>query len=450
MTNMENAPTHHRETRADYLAIGFGTTVAMWAAGYACRFPPVIVPSWLLLLLMLACLFGGGFVMGRHTSRTWRSGACVGMLSAALNLLILGSLLTGDQPNRIVPSALWWIPGSMMVAGVLGAAGAVAGSVSRRADTHCSNWTAVFAKVGAVATLMLLVAGGVVTGKEAGLAVVDWPNSFGYNMFLYPLSRMTGGVYYEHSHRLLGSLVGLTTLVLAIHLQRTERRRWLRRFAWFALLAVVIQGILGGLRVTGRLTLSTSPEDTAPSIILAIVHGVLGQAFFGMIVAIAVFTSSSWQRDRVSTVTRSARTDRILGIILTVALVVQLVFGAILRHVTAGLLIHISLAVVVVLVALICALRAWGLHEGMPPLPSLGRALMPLVGLQVALGIAALIAVGIRPADSPPSTSDVILTTTHQAVGAVLLACVVTLMAWCHRLLEPEARQATSCSPGGI
>ena len=77
------------------------------------------------------------------------------------------------------------------------------------------GFTAVHANVTVAATFLLVVAGGLVTSNEAGLAVVDWPNSFGYNMFLYPLAKMTGGIYYEHAHRLYGSLVGLTTIVLA-------------------------------------------------------------------------------------------------------------------------------------------------------------------------------------------------------------------------------------------
>ena len=94
------------------------------------------------------------------------------------------------------------------------------------------------------------------TSAEAGLAVADWPTSFGYNMFLYPFSRMTGGIYYEHAHRLLGALVGLTTLVLALFLQRVETRRWVRRLGWAALLMVVVQGVLGGLRVAQFIALA--------------------------------------------------------------------------------------------------------------------------------------------------------------------------------------------------
>ncbi|MCY3020921.1 MAG: COX15/CtaA family protein [Planctomycetota bacterium] len=121
-----------------------------------------------------------------------------------------------------------------------------------------SGWPLAFTAVAACATFLLIFVGGLVTSLRAGLDVPDWPNSFGYLMFFYPLSRMSGGIYFEHSHRLLGTLVGLTTLVLVVYTLAREERRWLRLFALVALGLVVVQGTLGGLRVTGRLTLSAS------------------------------------------------------------------------------------------------------------------------------------------------------------------------------------------------
>lgn len=288
-----------RADRAFILATGFGTSVAMWTIGYVCRIPPAVVPSWLLLLFLLATLLTGGWVAGRMSGQGLRAGLYTGLLASILNLLILGSLVTGQEPNRIVPTALLWVPGSILVGLGLGALGGAVGG--RRPIATRTDWTAAFALVAAAATYLLLVVGGIVTSQKAGLAVVDWPNSFGYSMFLYPLSRMSGGIYYEHAHRLFGSLVGLTTLVLAIHVQRGDQRIWLRRFAILAVVAVVIQGLLGGLRVTGRFTMSQSAAETAPNIALAIVHGVFAQIFFGMMVAIAVFTTPTWKNTRMPT-----------------------------------------------------------------------------------------------------------------------------------------------------
>ncbi len=411
----------------------------MWGVGYVCRLPPVVVPSSLLLILMLGCMLGGGIAVGRYTPRGWKGGLYVGILSATLSLLILGSLLGGEHPNEVVPPALWWVPGSFVVAAMLGVIGAAWGSRMPYRGGGVINWRAVFARVAAAATLLLLIVGGLVTSHEAGLAVVDWPNSFGYNMFLYPLSRMTGGIYYEHAHRLMGSLVGLTTLVLAIYLQRTEPRAWLRRFAWAALLIVIVQGVLGGLRVTGRLTLSTSRADISPSLTLAVVHGVLGQVFFGMLVAMSVFVSTSWRSARAPTPAATAETDRTLNTLLIGMLMVQLVLGAILRHLTGGLMIHLTFAVPVLLLALTCGVRAWGLYADQPIIRRVGQTLVILTLVQVALGIAALVATGATAGEQPRPAIDVRLTTAHQAGGAVLLACAVMLMLWSYRLLSPQS-----------
>jgi cytochrome c oxidase assembly protein subunit 15 len=254
-------------------------------------------------------------------------------------------------------------------------------------------------------------------------------------MFLYPLSRMTGGIYYEHAHRLMGSLVGLTTLVLAIHLQRADRRIWLRRFSLLAVVAVVIQGILGGLRVTGRFTTSTSPSDTTPSIALAVVHGVFAQIFFGIMVAIAVFTTPKWKSADAPTPSGAASTDRALTGLLVGILVVQLVLGAIQRHLADGLLIHITMAAFVLLAGIACGARAWGIHKEQPLLQKVGRALVFGVILQVLLGGLALMGRGMAKELAEPPLFSVIVRTAHQAVGAGLMALATMLLLWTRRLL---------------
>ena len=127
---------------------------------------------------------------------------------------------------------------------------------------------AVLARVTAAVTLVLIVFGGLVTNTGAALAVPDWPTTFGQNMFIYPWSKMVGGIFYEHSHRLIGALVGLLTLALAVALWR--HGGVLRALGIAAAVGVVGQGLLGGLRVVLR-------QD-----VLAILHGCLAQAFFGL------------------------------------------------------------------------------------------------------------------------------------------------------------------------
>lgn len=425
--------------RTDLLAIGFGTTVAMWTIGYICRIPPVLAPSWLLLLLLCGCMVGGGFVAGRRTLHSWRGGLYTGIVSSVLNLLILGSLLGGSAPNQVVPSALWWIPGSILVAAFLGIVGADMAGRFTHGTIRRIDGPATFTKVAAVATFLLLVVGGLVTSKRAGLAVVDWPNSLGYSMFLYPLSRMTGGIYYEHAHRLFGSLVGLTTAVMVLLLHKSDERRWLRRLTVIALLTVVAQGLLGGLRVTGRFTTSQSPAETAPNIFLAIVHGVLGQVFFAMIVSIAVFVSTTWRTAPPATAQKSVSTDRSLSALLVALLILQLVLGAVQRHLAGGLMIHITMAMFVFVLSLACGLRAWGLYKEQPRLQQAGKMLTHGVITQIALGIGALIFKGLEKDAPEPSALSVAVRTLHQAMGAFLLAGATLLMLWLRRLVKPAA-----------
>ena len=435
--------------RSFLLPLGFGTTVLAWVVGYICRMPPAWVPGWLLLLLFLACLFLGGYASGRHTGRGWTAGAETGALSSVLNMLVLGSLLGGAEANHVAPSALWWVPGSILIGTILGGTGGKAGSILRSREsgqvsaidpatapaTASVDWTAAFAVVAAIATFSLLVVGGIVTGKAAGLAVVDWPNSFGYSMFLYPLSRMTGGIFYEHAHRLFGSLVGLTTLVLAVHLFRVGKRRWVLWFTAGTVLFVILQGVLGGLRVTGHLTFSASPEETRPSLLLAVVHGVTGQLFFAMMVALAAFVSPAWKGGAPPIRRPSVSADQTLSLVLVAALLIQITLGSILRHESRGLPFHIAMGVCVLVLAVASGARAARVAEGPPVLRRIGVTLLWGSGLQVLLGLLSLVVVKLAAGAEPPPGYKVAVTTAHQAMGAVLLSTAVLHLAWGRRLL---------------
>ncbi len=435
---------------SDVLCVGFGTTVAMWFAGYLCRMPSLqgTVPPWVLLILMCGCLLYGGYVIGRWTPRSWKGGLWVGLLSAVLNLLILGSLLSAQEANRVVPSALLWIPGSLLAHAVLGMLGATFAQMhlAKYGDYPAVDWTNHFCFIAAAATLLLLVAGGLVTSYEAGLAVTDWPNSFGYNMFLYPLSRMTGGIFYEHAHRLLGSLVGLTTLVLAVHLTMVERRAWVKYFVWGAFALVVMQGIMGGLRVTGSFTLSTSETDMTPNITLAIIHGVTGQVFFGMLIALTAFTAPRYKNPQASSIEPTASTDHNLTIVLVLVLMLQLILGAVLRHVQGALHLHVTMAAGVTMVGLATGVRMWGLYTRYPLLVRLGTALLIIIGCQLVLGVFALVVTTLGGQDANRTMTEipvweVLITTAHQGTGAILLAVSVSLACWCRRLIRSDELQ---------
>lgn len=437
-SNSSPNPVSKAADRGAILATGFGTTVAMWAVGYVSRIPPARTPAALVLGLLVLIAVAGGFVCGRYTSRGTWGGVATGLLCALLNMLVLGSLLA-DRGQAAAPSALMWIPGALIFLGALGALGGWLGARGRASATTTVNWTSSFVLVDAVATLLLLGVGGLVTSWEAGLAVVDWPNSYGYNMFLYPLSRMTGGIYYEHAHRLFGSLVGLTTLVLAIHIWSTDKRRWVARLGLLGLGMVVIQGILGGLRVTGHFTLSTDPSQVAPSLALAMVHGIFGQLFFSLLVLLAVITTTAY-REASPVEGRGNSLDRPLSLAFAGMVILQLVLGALVRHVRSqqfgtGIVIHITMASLVAVAALVLGLRAWGAHKQIPVLRRLGAWLLWVMPIQLCLGLGALTAIMLRAKEAGPGWTEVALTTSHQVNGALLLALAVALAVWIRRLL---------------
>jgi cytochrome c oxidase assembly protein subunit 15 len=186
---------------------------------------------------------------------------------------------------------------------------------------YSGNWLPRYVWFTALATLFLICSGGMVTSKNVGLAVPDWPTTFGYNMFLFPISRWVGGIFFEHVHRLIASTVGFLTIGLAVWLWRAEPRRWVRNLGYGALAAVVVQGILGGLRVTLL-------KDE-----IGVFHACLGQAFLALLVAIAIATSQVWEQIRGMTAAREAARRVARGAIITTCLIyLQLGLGATMRH----------------------------------------------------------------------------------------------------------------------
>ena len=182
----------------------------------------------------------------------------------------------------------------------------------------------VVALITTLLTFLLICSGGLVTSKGVGMSVPDWPTTYGYNMFLFPISRWVGGVFYEHTHRLLASGIGLITLLLGILAFYFEPRRWVRRLALAAVIAVIAQGILGGLRVTLY-------KDE-----IGIFHAILAQSFFALLVVFSVvtseiFISEHWFNDSCAA---KLRWLAFTGVLLTYF---QLIVAASMRHAHAGL-----------------------------------------------------------------------------------------------------------------
>lgn len=298
-----------------------------------------------------------------------------------------------------------------------------------------------FAVLTAVSTLALIVAGGLVTSTESGLSVPDWPLSYGKLM-----PPMVGGVFYEHGHRMVATTLGILTVILAIWLARSERRRWVRRLGLLAVAAVVAQGVLGGLTV---LFLLPTPVSVA--------HACLAQAFLGLVVAIAVVTSPHWQP-------ASGRLDGAarLAAVSAGAVFVQLIIGAVMRHTKSGLAIPdfpLSLGRVVppldsFPVVIAFAHRAWALvvavlvfaaaaSAARSGLKRTGFFLGLLVVVQITLGAATVL-----------SGKSVAITTAHVATGALLLGTAIALSiglrAVPRRSLDGRSRAGLEASEIGV
>ena len=182
----------------------------------------------------------------------------------------------------------------------------------------------LFARLVSAATVLLIVAGGLVTSTGSGLAVPDWPTSYGWNMFTFPMKHMVGGIFYEHGHRLIASGVGFLTIILSLWIWKSEPRRWMRVLGFAALGAVCVQGLLGGITV---LYFLPTPVSTA--------HAGLAQIFFCLTVAIALFTSRGWLQPANEPV--DDRMLRRVATTTTAFIYLQIIAGATMRHSGAGL-----------------------------------------------------------------------------------------------------------------
>jgi len=294
-----------------------------------------------------------------------------------------------------------------------------AGPAQSRADA--SVWPHRLAVVLACATFPLLFIGGLVTSKGAGLAVPDWPTTFGYTMFLYPWSKMVGNIFYEHSHRLVASAVGLLTIALTVTFWLRERRQWLRWLGVAALLLVILQGVIGGLRVVLL-------ENT-----LAIFHAAFAQAFFALTVSLAIFTSADWSVEpQDKPIADGGRLGRLCAV-TTGLIYVQAIFGAVLRHTGERVDAHLFFAALVALHVVFVLVRIMKFHGDLPKLTRPACFLGALLLLQLLLGIGSYFGkftsmLGLS------SGILVMLTTTHLVTGALMLATSLMLTLRAYRL----------------
>ena len=185
-----------------------------------------------------------------------------------------------------------------------------------------SKLLSVFTFVLALCTFFLIIAGGLVTSTDSGLSVPDWPLSYGKLM-----PPMVGGIFYEHGHRMIASFVGFLTVILVFLIFRKEKRPWLRKLALLALLAVMLQGLLGGMTVLFLLPTWISVS-----------HATLAQTFFCIVSAVALFQSPWWQEAELPVLPQVSGNSLLkFGLFTIGAVYLQLIFGALMRHSGAGL-----------------------------------------------------------------------------------------------------------------
>ena len=305
-------------------------------------------------------------------------------------------------------------------------------------------WLHRYTRLLVVATLLLVAAGGMVTSTNSGLAVPDWPTTYGRHMFAFPLSGMVGGIFYEHGHRLIATIVGMLTIGLVLFLWRAEPRPWVRRLGWLALAAVIVQGLLGGLTV-----LLLLPDAVSIS------HAGLAQIFFALTLSIALVTSATWRRPPAPPADDERLRRRVL--ILTLAVYGQILLGATMRHTGAGLAIpdfplsyghllppfwnvpvalHFAHRAGAVIVSVLAGAVVWRIrthHASRREFVRPAWVLVSAVVIQVTLGAFVVL-----------TGKNEIVNTLHVATGSIVLgtSLVLTLRAFRLRFDQPVPREA--------
>lgn len=307
----------------------------------------------------------------------------------------------------------------------------------------------------------LIWVGGMVTTYDAGMAVPDWPGTYGYNLFLYPIETWITGpfdLFIEHGHRLLGATVGFVAIGIVALSFRQDPRRWTRLLAIGVLLAVISQGVLGGLRVV--------LSDRT----LAMIHGCVGPAVFALCVVAAVVTSRFWWSRKLCQPNETPVGSGLIGrglVLLVGSLVVlsytQLVLGAQIRHIQPDS----TPKYFAVLVAhhVVTAFVLWGLTGlgwwrvrrcGDLTLSRPAGLLIGLVAIQIALGTGTWVVSYGFPQFLrwfPGATGflieskgyfDSMVVTSHVATGSLILA--VSTMLWVRLLRVRYLRQSTEAS----
>ena len=458
---LETPSTNTRQAAA---VAGFAATIATWVVWWITHLPGLTLPSPIAAVVLTLTLIISLLCVARTAQHAFRVALVGGLITGTLNLLILGSLL-GEQAdsadtmatvaNRFRDDAPSIILGYLLVtmlAGVI-AGGLAASFPSRPAPPRPGLWIGRFAIVVVASFFPLLFVGGAVTGTESGMAVPDSVTSYGAFSAMLPLSMMAEPrIFLEHTHRLFGTLVGLNAIALIIFAFSTQKRMAPKVFTLVLLFLVITQGIFGAIRVG------------VASSGLAAVHGVFAQ----LVLAFAAITACKLSPLdlELSTTPPSPVSDRTIraakrGIKPThfaaVAILIQLIFGALGRHLPNGshaVWSHAGFSIVVVLLVVISS----AVMRGAAPDSREGRllrraGLLLTVGVfcQFVLGFMTIWQVGVGGATEPILLADqlaearaidpleTIITTAHQTIGALLFSGIAIGVYWTKRIARTHA-----------
>lgn len=390
-------------------------------------------------------------VKSQHTA----VGETAGLIGGAVSAIFLGSLMT-KQPESIAElesqANQFEFTGMLLVLGVvfgMVVLGWAAGKLRARNTTYATkdiDWRARFAWVVALSYLPLIAVGGLVTSTESGLAVPDSVTTYGSISILFPMSLMDEiRIYLEHSHRIFGTFAGLATILLVVRMFGAPSRALPRVMSVVLLLGVIAQGVMGALRVSEQ------------SQGLAALHGVLAQIVFALAIATGVVCSRKWSGVAPSDdAIGAAKSTRLMLLIATIGLGIQLVFGAMTRHLDSGhaLMSHIGFSFIVVLLVIIAGAKCIRVGKvdrevtgGAGAIRPYGAVIHGLVMLQFTLGWGALAMTrtgeeghAVLPTSTELSTAasirvgEAIIATSHHLTGALLLAATVAALMWAIRI----------------
>lgn len=460
------------------ILVGFAGGLALWVTWFITHLPwlglsepvslPMVIAAWALALGFTVWRLGPeGLVRGAVL------GAAGGGVGAASGLMMLGTKITkitahsGETGDvSVVPAAPLVVVGflafGIVLGGMVGGLAALvrrprATALARRNYLGRPNYLGRFGLLTAATIAPMLFIGGLVTSTNSGMAVPDWPNTFGSNMFLYPLGprvAVTMGktyedVFFEHAHRLFGTFIGLTVLVLMIWTLRTDARRWVRRLAIAAFALVALQGLLGGIRVNeGHIQAELDKVGRYYSM----AHGILAQLVFGVVIVLAVVLGSLFRAApeivRAGDAPADAATAKRLKTFATAllhSLILQLLLGAAYRHLRHDhvLWAHIGFSIIVTVAALTAGFMLTTLAGTIGRrVATLGWALVVGVVLQFLMGwVTFLFGSGQRDATT---ASEAIIRTLHQANGAMVLALATAAYVWALRVKHLAAPASSS------